>query len=151
MMRINRNPTAADLLALAQVRKLKVQFRTEPGHDGFAVFVKNGRTADDMATWEMVFPNDIALGDAVDELGEEVDAELASDILTIEFKGGSRFVLNSHRAARQIWMAADAHAWHFDATPDGGWVAHKDGSELWATLSATLSLKLGRAITLKPV
>jgi CyaY protein len=87
---------------------------------------------------------------AVDELGEEVDAELGSDILTIEFKDGARFVINSHRAARQIWMAADARAWHFDATPEGEWVAHKDGSELWATLSATLSRKLGRATTLKP-
>ena len=71
-MRINRNPTAADLLAFALVRKLKVHFRTETGADGFAVFVKIGRTADDMATWEMVFPNDIALGDAVDELGGQV-------------------------------------------------------------------------------
>lgn len=72
MMRINRNPTAADLLAFALVRKLKVHFRTEMGPDGFAVFVKIGRTPDDMATWEMVFPNDMALGDAVDELGGQV-------------------------------------------------------------------------------
>ena len=72
MMRINRNPTVADLLAFALVGKLKVHFRTEMGVDGFAVFVKIGRTADDMATWEMVFPNDIALGDAVDELGGQV-------------------------------------------------------------------------------
>ena len=71
-MRIDRNPTAADLLAFALVRRLKVHFRTEAGPDGFAVFVKIGRTADDMATWEMVFPNDIPLGDAVDELGGQV-------------------------------------------------------------------------------
>jgi hypothetical protein len=72
MTRINRNPTAADLLAFALIRKLKVHFRTEAGPDGFAVFVKIGRTPDDMATWEMVFPNDMALGDAVDELGGQV-------------------------------------------------------------------------------
>ena len=72
MTRIDRNSTAADLLAFALVRKLKVHFRTEAGPDGFAVFVKIGRAPDDMAMWEMVFPNDFALGDAVDELGGQV-------------------------------------------------------------------------------
>lgn len=87
---------------------------------------------------------------AVDELGEEVDAELSSDILSVEFRDGTRFVINSHRAARQIWMAAGARAWHFDATTDGRWVAHKDNAELWSTLSEQLSSKLGRPLTLQP-
>ena len=62
---------------------------------------------------------------ALDEVAaenEEFEVELANDIVTLEFKDGAKYVINSHRAARQIWMAADARAWHFDPV-EGGWRA----------------------------
>ena len=34
-----------------------------------------------------------------------VDADLAGDILTLEFEDGAKFVINSHSAARQIWIS----------------------------------------------
>ena len=78
-----------------------------------------------------------------------VEAELASDILTIEFDDGTRYVLNSHRAARQIWLSAERSAWHFDYVPASkSWVAAKSGDELWSTLTRLLSTKLGEAVTL---
>ncbi len=87
--------------------------------------------------------------DAIDEIGDDVEAELASDILTLEFADGTKFVINSHRAARQIWMAAGTHAWHFDY--DGAqWIASKSGQELWATVSTLLSERLGRPVALEP-
>jgi len=85
---------------------------------------------------------------ALDELGEQVDCELASDILSIEFEDGAKFVVNSHRAARQIWMAAGTTAWHFDPV-QGTWIASKTGEELWSVLAAQLSTKLGRPIELR--
>ncbi len=86
---------------------------------------------------------------ALDELEDELEAELANDILTIEFEDGSKFVVNSHRAARQIWMAAGRSAWHFDYAVDAGeWRASKQDEELWASLSAQLSQKLGRKVVL---
>lgn len=81
---------------------------------------------------------------------DSVEAELASDILTIEFDDGTRYVLNSHRAARQIWLSAERSAWHFDYLPGTrSWVAAKSGDELWSTLNRLLSTKLGEAITLR--
>jgi CyaY protein len=78
-----------------------------------------------------------------------VEAELASDILTVEFDDGTKFVLNSHRAARQIWMAADRTAWHFDWDAErAAWIAHKTGDELWRTLERVVSEKLGRSAKL---
>jgi CyaY protein len=87
----------------------------------------------------------------LDELeSDAVEAELASDILTIEFNDGTRYVLNSHRAARQIWLSAERSAWHFDFLPERkSWVAAKTGDELWATLTRLLSSKLGEAVTLR--
>ena len=85
--------------------------------------------------------------DAIED--DAFEAELASDILTIEFTDGSRYVVNSHRAARQIWMAAERNAWHFDwVFEKNAWVAQKTGDELWAALSRVLSTKLGRPLTL---
>jgi len=87
--------------------------------------------------------------DALETAG--LEPELAADILTIEFSDGARYVLNSHRAARQIWMAAERQAWHFDFRPETRrWVAEKSGDELWATLSRVLSKKLGSAVSLAP-
>jgi CyaY protein len=79
-----------------------------------------------------------------------VEAELASDILTVEFADGARYVLNSHRAARQIWLSAERSAWHFDYQSDSKtWLAAKTGDELWATLTRLLTAKLGEPITLR--
>jgi CyaY protein len=85
--------------------------------------------------------------DALDATG--LECELASDILTLEFEDGTRYVINSHRAARQIWMAAERSAWHFDWDAQRhSWIARKSGDELWQCLSRVLSSKLGRQVTL---
>jgi CyaY protein len=77
------------------------------------------------------------------------EAELAGDILTIEFGDADRFVVNSHRAARQIWMAANRNAWHFDWSPERAeWIAQKSGEELWATVERMLSAHLKRRVSL---
>jgi len=95
---------------------------------------------------------DAALERMVDQLDDMEDdaleAEFESGVLSIRFPDGSTYVVNSHRAARQIWMSADSVAWHFDYE-DGRWTAKKSGDELWSTLSSRLSAKLGRTIQLK--
>jgi len=92
-----------------------------------------------------------ALVSGLDSLANDgLEAELASDILTIEFADGARYVVNSHRAARQIWLAAERSAWHFDFRRDERkWIALKSGDELWSTLARLLSEKLGEPVTLE--
>jgi CyaY protein len=91
----------------------------------------------------------VAALDTIDD--DRVEAELASDILSIEFWDGAKYVVNSHRAARQLWLAAERSAWHFDfVSTQRAWIAAKTGDELWATLSALLSKKLGASVTLRP-
>lgn len=99
---------------------------------------------------ERALPELRALIDALDGLdADDLDAELSADILTIEFPDGGKYVVNSHRAARQIWMAAERSAWHFDYDASSGqWRAGKTGDELWSTLSRALSSKLGRPVSL---
>lgn len=85
-----------------------------------------------------------ALMTALDAIeAEGLDCELENDILTLELQETTRYVLNSHRAARQIWMAADRTAWHFDYDPEKScWVAAKNGDELWDTVRRVLALRL---------
>lgn len=79
-----------------------------------------------------------------------VEADLESGILTIEFEDGAKFVVNSHRAARQIWMAAGAQAWHFDLDPTTSrWTASKTAEEIWACIEEQISKKLGRPTSLE--
>jgi CyaY protein len=61
---------------------------------------------------------DVALGrieeafDTVDP--DEVDCERAGDVVTLTMTGGKKCVVNTQRPTRQIWLAANARAWHFD-------------------------------------
>lgn len=87
--------------------------------------------------------------EALVDCGEEVDPDLQSGVLTLEFEDGSQFVVNSHRAARQIWMAAEQTAWHFDyQRSTTRWIAIQTGVELRAELSAAMSRKLGTTVKL---
>ena len=79
-----------------------------------------------------------------------VEADLESGILSIEFDDGVRFIVNSHRAARQIWMAAGALAWHFDVERESeSWIAKKSGDELWSCIERHVGQKLGRRLELR--
>jgi CyaY protein len=88
--------------------------------------------------------------DGVAAENEEFDVELANDIVTLEFPDGAKYIINSHRAARQIWMAADARAWHFDCASNDSWQGSKGEGELWSVVQAQLNKKLGRVVALSP-
>ena len=94
---------------------------------------------------------DEALGSlraALDDLPIDAEIELEMGILTIEFSDGTKYVINSHRAAGQIWMAAERSAWHFDPKDDGTWIAAKSGDELFATLARVIEKKVGKPVQL---
>jgi CyaY protein len=80
---------------------------------------------------------------------EDLDVELAGDVLTLAFASGAKFVINAHSAAEQIWMAAGTTAWHFDYVEDRGqWIAHKTDDELMTTVAKVVGEKLGQAVRL---
>ncbi len=85
---------------------------------------------------------------------DEVDCERAGDVLTLTFKGNRRCVLNTQRPTRQLWLAANAHAWHFsyDETKKR-WVddRHEKGheAELLSTVAGIVKELGGVAVDLK--
>lgn len=86
----------------------------------------------------------------LDEVDPDVlDLERAGDVLTLTFKGGKRAVLNTQRPTRQLWLAANARAWHFAFEPSSRrWMDDKgQGVELFAQLAA-IAAELG-GVTLR--
>lgn len=79
---------------------------------------------------------------------EDLDADLGGDVLKVDFEDGSTYVINSHAAARQIWMSANMRAWHFSW--DGkDWRDTKSGVELFSEVGRLVSEKLARAVNLR--
>ncbi|MBM4360571.1 MAG: iron donor protein CyaY [Deltaproteobacteria bacterium] len=88
------------------------------------------------------------LVEAVIACSDALDPDLQSGVLSVVFEDGTKYVVNSHRAARQIWMAAERNAWHFDRDAASGQWRAPSGDELWATVARVLGNKLGTAVTL---
>jgi len=79
---------------------------------------------------------------------DELEVEMSQGVLTCVLADGQKIIINSHHAARQIWMAAFREAWHFSPVTAGDnteWRTSKD--ELRTTLSRLLSDRLKRPLT----
>lgn len=79
---------------------------------------------------------------------DEVEVSSSEGVLRLDLRDGTRIVINSHRAARQIWMAAVATAWHFDPEGEGVWRAPRTGEELRPTLARLLRERIGLTMSL---
>jgi CyaY protein len=79
---------------------------------------------------------------------DQVEVSSSEGVVKLELRDGTKIVINSHRAARQIWMAAVATAWHFDPGDDGTWRAAKSGEELRATVRRLVREHAGVELTL---
>lgn len=87
-----------------------------------------------------------------DRLGEldpdDVELTVSAGVLRLDLRDGTKIVINSHRAARQIWMAAVATAWHFDPLDDGRWLATRSNEELRPTVARVLRERIGVSLAL---
>jgi CyaY protein len=82
---------------------------------------------------------------------EDVDVERAGDVITLTFRDGKKAVVNTQRPTHQIWLAANARAWHF------GWDAAKSqwlddkgqGVELFDRVAAIVKENAGLDVAAK--
>jgi CyaY protein len=92
-----------------------------------------------------------AIGDAFENVDSDlVDCEAAGDVLTLTLRGGRKCVINTQRSVRQIWLAANARAWHFsyDETAHR-WLDDKGrGEELFATIARVVKEGAGIDVAL---
>jgi CyaY protein len=81
---------------------------------------------------------------------DDVDCERAGDVLTLTFRDRKRCVLNTQRPTRQLWLAANARAWHFSYDDSRAkWLDDKHpDEELFATLAGIIRAQAGIEIDL---
>ena len=93
----------------------------------------------------------IAIEEAVENSGVEIDYDTISDILTLEFESGSQIIINKQTPASQLWVAARSGGFHFDYdTNSSSWRLDSDNSqELFACLSKYCTEQAGETVTLK--
>ena len=78
---------------------------------------------------------------------EDLDLTTRDGLVQIEFEDGARYVVNRQSAARQMWLAAGASAWHYDLDPaSGDWLDDRDRHRLRDRLVELVSAKLGRSL-----
>ncbi|MDP2699884.1 iron donor protein CyaY [Thalassospira sp.] len=85
-----------------------------------------------------------------DLLGDTLDVDLQSGILSLELDSGEQFVINKHSPNRQIWMSSPVSgASHYDYDEDTeSWRSTRGATTLHEQLSADLSVKTGQKIVL---
>lgn len=78
----------------------------------------------------------------------DIDFELAAGgVLEIDCGAGGKIIVNRHGIAQEIWVAARSGGFHF--RHDGAvWRNTRDGSELFAALSALLAAQCGEPVSL---
>ena len=82
---------------------------------------------------------------------DDVEITTSDGVLTLTLRDGVRVVINTHRAARQIWMAAVASAWHFDPPAEGDpeqTCRTPDGQELRSTVRSVIQQRIGLEVDL---
>jgi len=91
-----------------------------------------------------------AIERSLERSGAAADVELkAAGVLELTFEDGSKMVINRHRAAREIWVAARSGGFHF-RWDGAAWRDTRDGGELFAALSKLVSAQGGASVVLAP-
>lgn len=81
------------------------------------------------------------------DLDDDVEAVPTPGVLTIEFPEGGPFVLSQQTPARELWLSANFHAYHYYW--DGAvWRDTKSDHELFAFLSGLLAERMGLEVSL---
>lgn len=89
----------------------------------------------------------LAIEDALDAAGVDVDSSRSGQVLTLEFEDGSKIVINGQEPMRELWVACRAGGFHFRR--DGAqWIDSRGAGELFACLSRWVSAQSGSPVRL---
>lgn len=89
----------------------------------------------------------LAIEEAIDETGEDIDYDTISGILTLVFPNDTKIIINRQSATEQLWIAAKAGGFHLDWA-GSTWKIVQDDVDLNSLLSDLCSQQLGEPVTL---
>ena len=80
----------------------------------------------------------LAVEEAIEDCGCDIDYEGVGGLLTLTFKNGTKIILNKQAPLHEIWVATKFNGHHF-AYQEPVWIDKRGGDEFWAFLSAAVS------------
>ena len=89
----------------------------------------------------------LAVEEAIEDCGVDIDYEGTGGLLTLTFKNGSKIILNKQAPLQEVWIATKFNGHHF-AFADEQWTDKRGGGEFWQFLSAAVSKQANSEITL---
>jgi CyaY protein len=89
----------------------------------------------------------LAVEEAIEESGSDIDYEGVGGLLTLTFKNSSKIIINKQAPLHEIWVATkfNGHHFHFE---NEQWTDKRGGDELWQFLSDAVSKQAEETITL---
>jgi CyaY protein len=91
----------------------------------------------------------LAIEEAIDESGADIDYENAAGILTLELEDGSQLIINRQTSLKQLWLAVRSGGYHFDWSDEAGsWVRDSDGAAFVEVLNQALREQGGEALAI---
>jgi CyaY protein len=89
----------------------------------------------------------LALEEAIEDSGVDIDYEGVGGMLTLTFKNSTKIIINKQAPLHEIWVATkfNGHHFHFD---NGQWIDKRGGGEFWQFISQATSTQADTALTL---
>lgn len=91
----------------------------------------------------------LAVEEAIEECGHDIDYEGVSGLLTLTFKNGTKIILNKQAPLHEIWVATKFNGHHFQYINDQ-WFDKRGNAEFWSFLSEAVSIQADAKIKLNP-
>ena len=89
----------------------------------------------------------LAVEEAVEDCGHDIDYEGVSGLLTLTFKNGTKIIINKQAPLHEIWVATKFNGHHF-AYHNQQWQDKRAGDEFWQFLSSAVSKQADADIAL---
>jgi len=91
----------------------------------------------------------LAIEEAIEDCGEDIDYEGVGGLLTLTFKNGTKIIINKQAPLQEIWVATKFNGHHFTLNETAGqWIDKRGGDEFWQFLSAAISIQAEAKISL---
>ncbi len=91
----------------------------------------------------------VAIEDAIEDSGLDIDYETSAGILTLTFENDSKIILSRQGVMRQLWLAAKSGGFHFDFNEEQeAWICDSNGESLTQLLNHCASEQAEKAVSL---
>lgn len=78
---------------------------------------------------------------------DDIDPSISAGVVKVEFESGGTFVLSQQVPVQELWLSANATAWHFKMV-DGQWLERDTQEPMLPLLSKLFADKLQLPVTL---